>query len=184
MRKNQRRRARPVADRPVLDPNAERAFIEEWEEDVQRAAARGAIRSGRPGDADDFAQEARWRLVTVARRRGISAVPYLRTVIANAVLAASLRLREQLSLEEFDDERAPTPIRAHTDPRDQMAIDHVVEWTEKLPARLQRVYRILYREHRSQREAAAILRVSQPRVAQMHRELLNRGRRDLQVLAA
>ena len=42
----------------------------------------------------------------------------------------------------------------------------------------------LYEDARPQREVATLLGVSQPRVAQMHAELLSRGRTQLVGLAA
>ena len=63
-------------------------------------------------------------------------------------------------------------------------IQSVRRWAVDLPTRLARLYQLLYVEGATQREAARQMRLSQPRVAQLHRQLLDAGRRDLASLAA
>jgi RNA polymerase sigma factor (sigma-70 family) len=155
-------------------------MVERWDADVRRAARRWVGALGAQADGDDLAQEARIRLVTAARSLGGAPEHYLRRVIANAVLAAAQREGPALETETLLEETpAKEPEAGRAD-----AIDAVARWTTELPTRLKDVYRVLYVEERTQREAAAILGVSQPRVAQLHQTLLSRGRVSLKGVAA
>jgi RNA polymerase sigma factor (sigma-70 family) len=49
--------------------------------------------------------------------------------------------------------------------------NEVARALQNIPARLRDVYRTLYEEGMSQKEAAGVLGISQPRVAQLHRRL-------------
>ncbi len=60
----------------------------------------------------------------------------------------------------------------------------VGEWVRGLPERLAQVYELLYRQGFSQTEAAQIMGVSQSRIAQLHAQLLSRGKIDLVELVA
>jgi RNA polymerase sigma factor (sigma-70 family) len=55
----------------------------------------------------------------------------------------------------------------------------VRQWIRQLPDRLKRIYDSIYVRGLSQREAATFMRISQPRVSQLHLELLRRGRAEL-----
>ena len=55
----------------------------------------------------------------------------------------------------------------------------VVEWVATLPNRQREIYRLIYERGLTQRQVAEILRISQPRIAQLHRALLRRGVLDL-----
>jgi DNA-directed RNA polymerase specialized sigma subunit len=66
----------------------------------------------------------------------------------------------------------------------EVATGAVETWITHLPLRLRDIYQHLYADERSQREAAHLMRLSQPRVAQLHRQLLKRGREELAHLAA
>jgi RNA polymerase sigma factor (sigma-70 family) len=170
------------AETPPVQPSpqSELRLVERWDRDIRRAAGCRANLIGRHADANDLAQEARIRLVFVARNAGVTSEPYIRKVIANAVLAAALRDRERMELDVLSDE---LPAVA-TDGHDLYAVDAVARWAKDLPPKLNTLYHVLYHEERTQREAAAILGVSQPRVAQLHRALLKRGRTELRHLAA
>jgi DNA-directed RNA polymerase specialized sigma subunit len=60
-----------------------------------------------------------------------------------------------------------------------LATDAIRRWIRSLSARLQAVYHLLYVRGCTQREAATVIGVTQPSVAQLHRQLLQRGRREL-----
>ena len=62
---------------------------------------------------------------------------------------------------------------------DAIAVAQVRRWVDSLKPSLQEVFDLIYRRDLSQREAAAALQVSQPRIARLHRQLLLRGRTDL-----
>jgi RNA polymerase sigma factor (sigma-70 family) len=150
--------------------------VKPWEQDVQRASKRMAVRvRGCHTDGEDFAQEARIRLLIAHRKRGFMQQGYVRRVIRNAVVSAarpSIR-REQRHANDVDIETIEDSAEGdnRTGPRDL-----VVKLVAQLPRRLRRVYELLYVKELSQREAAAKLRVTQPRVAQLHREFLEHAR--------
>jgi RNA polymerase sigma factor (sigma-70 family) len=172
--------ARVIGNAGALRAPAAGGLLKQWDADVRRAARARSSGLSTDADVDDLAQEARLRLVLVARRRADMPVPYLRTVVANAVRAASRRYRQRAKVEELSEELA-APCE---EPRDRRAGEVVARWVEQLPSSLQAVYQALYRDDRAQRETATMLGISQPRVAQLHRALLERGRRELKHLAA
>jgi len=59
----------------------------------------------------------------------------------------------------------------------------VARWVAILPDRLRAVYEVLYEQRLTQRQAAAIMRVTQPRIAQLHKAILRRGRAELAEVA-
>lgn len=78
----------------------------------------------------------------------------------------------------------PATGSTQTGPSDDVFVrDAVRKWVASLPPRMQRVYALLYVEGVSQREAAVRLGLTQPRISQIHQELLERGRADLAHLA-
>lgn len=165
-----------------LARNHEDQFLRSWERDIVRAARFRALNRGHDEDtADELAQAARLRVWGALRKtETVPSVNYLRKVIANAVrtpLASDLALEAASEIEDGD------IVDVHLEQSDPLAVDAVRAWVATLPAQLQRVYRLLFVEEYSQREAALILGVSQPRVAQLHRALLVRGSCDLQQLA-
>ena len=160
--------------------HAEIAVLSQWDRDIRRAARYGARRLVSVGtEADDLAQEARIRLLTLARAFPHAPVNYVRVVIANAIRAAALPEARRLitaspEAEYLEDDPPP----CEPSPADERAAE-VAEWATMLPQPLRNLYDLLYREGRTQREVAKILGVSQPRVAQLHRRLLDLARNDL-----
>jgi RNA polymerase sigma factor (sigma-70 family) len=55
----------------------------------------------------------------------------------------------------------------------------VHRWMSKGPPRLREVFCLLYAEDLTQRQAAVLLGISQPRISQLHGDLLRRGRDEL-----
>ncbi|MCC6648413.1 MAG: sigma-70 family RNA polymerase sigma factor [Polyangiaceae bacterium] len=168
----------------ALDPDPwpdDAHFMRVWDGDMVRAARAAA--GGDPDAEADVAQEVRVRLLRVSRAQPGAAVPYVRTVIKNAVRDVHGREARAFS--------ACSPLAVDLDADSEPAVVPddgtaalVVGWVEGLPPRLRDVYEHLCAADRSQREAARRMNVSQPRVAQLHRELLERGRQDLAHLAA
>lgn len=163
--------------------NHEADVIHAWERDIVRAARFRARNRGNPeATADELAQAARLRLWGVLRKpEAVPSTHYLRKVIANAVrtpLARDLALDAASEIEEAD------AVDVCLEQSDPLAVDAVRDWLVTLPAPMQRVYRLLFVEGYSQREAALILGVSQPRIAHLHRALIGRGQTDLSRLAA
>lgn len=152
-----------------------------WEHDIMRAARFSARKVGSEAP-DELAQAARIRIWQVLRKG--SPKPdehYLRKVIANAVRTAPPVDRALEASAEIDDADA---IDTALQDDDLIAVGSVRAWLNTLPAALQHVYHLLYVKEHTQREAALIMGVSQPRVAKLHRTLLEHGRCDLEKLAA
>jgi RNA polymerase sigma factor (sigma-70 family) len=174
-----------VADNLRREParNHEDQILHAWERDIVRAARFRARNRGHDEDTEDeFAQAARLRVWHALRKT--VAVPgshYLRKVIANTVRTPLASDRALAAASEIDESAA---IDTCLQQSDHLAIDAVRSWINTLPAQLQRVYQLLFVEESTQHEAALVLGVSQPRVAQLHRALLERGSRDLRQLAA
>lgn len=161
-------RARPSAH------NA--AFVRTWDPEILRYARRQARLRGVAADADDFAQEARARLARLPEDRR-AAPSYVRKTIFNAVLAAGLRAPDLSVLVPLESDAESIADDSITP--DCFVVDAVSGWIQGLPLRLQTIYRLLYVAEYSQSEAAAILGLSQQRVAQIHRNLLLLGRTHL-----
>lgn len=157
------------------------AFVRAWDAHILRYARRQARLRGVLADADDFAQEARIRVasIPVARR---DAPSYVRKTIFNAVLAAGLSAPDLSRLDPLDPDAEALVIE--DDGRDPCVVRAVARWIGDLSPRLQETFRLLYVEGYSQSEAAVILGVTQPRVAQLHRALLALGRTSLAPYAA
>jgi len=155
-------------------------IINAWDADIGRAARALALRSGTgSADADDFAQEARLRLLTV-RHASAHCVGYLRSVISNAIRTARrVEFRYDARRVSLDDSSRTKDLTVgHTTENTNELLVRL--WVQSLPERLQRVYDLLYVNGDDQRTAARVLRVSQPRIAALNAELLRRGRCELQ----
>lgn len=166
-------------------PSDTRSLLAYWEDDIKRAARRAALlRGGSLDDAEDFEQAARIALARGARRIPERGEAYVRRIIQNAVRGAVRRERRALGPMSdvtvgFDDNIS--------DPRPEQEselVRLVLEWLSLLPARTQQLYELLYVQGYTQREAAQVMSVSQPRVAQLHADLLRRGRAELALMAA
>lgn len=167
----------------------EEDFLAHWKRDVERAALSAATRAGLDRDeANDFAQEARIRLLVAFRQRGELQESHARTLIGHAVRSArrpTLRwisrfvpaerptvIRNQ---DEGEDETLPADFAAPTGPDsgDKAAVERFIAG---MSTRLSEVYDLLYVQGLTQQEAASRLAVMRQRVTQMHNELLHRGR--------
>jgi RNA polymerase sigma factor (sigma-70 family) len=169
------------ANAPLPTAFNEEAFLLAWDKDIKRAARAAA--TGDSAQREDFVQQARMRVLLAYRTLPDAPTPYIRTVIANTLRTAlrrearSFNGRSPLAEKLDDDLAAP----GH-EPVDERAAA-VSAWAERLPPRLRQICRHLYFEERSQREVARLMYVSQPRVAQLHRQLLNLGRQEIAHLA-
>jgi len=170
------------------DDNIEPLLLR-WDLDIKRAASAAARRRmldrARP---EDLAQEARLRILRLARRGGPCAEPYIRTVIANTVREAARRearvLEHLLLADDVGDKQGSEDIAEASSESIACVTDSVSTWIRGLSARLQTIYDLLYVRGHTQREAAAIIGITQPRIAQLHTELVRRGRLDLAEFAA
>ena len=168
-------------ERPY-NPHAEDAFLTEWADDITRAARRGVVLAGAVWPtAEDVAQEVRIRVVRAFRLLSPPPEGYVRTVIKNTVTNIVNRPHGF-----FPDAVDPQALDAMVSPAwaaDERSLN-VRLWTTSLPQRFQQLYSLLYVHGATQREAARAMGISQPRVAQLHHELLALGRQGLARLAA
>ena len=153
---------------------------------IKRVARRASYYvNGTDGAAGDLAQDIRCHLVDVFRNDPVSDVAFVRKVVTNAIRSRIRSERRRLQLGSANayelDERLPE-LRGQTP--DVARKLTVSMWLSTLPARLRTVFDVLYRGGYTQREASTALNISQPRIAQLHRELLERGRMELSTLAA
>lgn len=160
-----------------------KSLIDTWASDIERAAQRAAHERGLGYDAaQEFAQAARISLARIATRANELGTFYLRRVIQNAVRdAARQELRMYGTALPLD--AAVFTVDPATEEQSAL-VASVTDWVSLLPPRLQRLYDLLYVQGYTQREAAPLMGVSQPRVTQLHNTLLRRGRAELIVPAA
>jgi RNA polymerase sigma factor (sigma-70 family) len=170
---------------PTAPPgDADIALLAWWDDDIERAAAHGArLLGGDLDDAQDLAQEARLRLLRAASLTPGAPVGYLRRVVRNAVLSGVRRERRAVTNRSPRGQALDFRMEAPSNSPDDR-INLVAEWVAALPGRLRIIYDLLYEQGLTQRQSGAILGISQPRVAQLHQSLLQRGRRELANLAA
>lgn len=167
----------------AANSNAEACAVMAWEPDIARASKKATRLRGLSTEhplADDAAQEARITVALVTRK-GITDERYLRSAISNSVQNAArqtLVAANEAPPDGLDDLKTETPER------DLLAEQRVRAWIAEQPHQLRAVYDLLYGEDVSQREAAERLGLSQPRVAQLHRDLLARGRDEFCLRAA
>ena len=166
----------------VLTEDEFKAILLTWEADISKAARAAAFRFQLDREyAEDFAQEARFRLFTALRRQPLLPKEYLRRVISNAIQTAVWKTRmlaSEVSLDEAMEHLEAKREEPGTH-QDLLVVAAVRNFISGLPLKLQRVYQLIYEQAHTQREAAIDLCVAQPRIAQMHRELLERARRCL-----
>jgi len=165
-----------------LLPGNEAQYQIDWHRDIERASRKAA--NGNRDDADDLAQEARLRVMKTFRAKPDAPVPYIRTVISNAVKTARRQqvagFTSKSAFAAEADENTPAPLPDNAEEQDRQ----VSAWITTLPEPMHNVYRHLYSENLSQRETARLLNLSQPRVSQLHNLILERGRQELTRLAA
>ena len=154
------------------------SLVNTWDSDIKRAARRATHAHGLGYDAaQEFAQAARIALARTAASADELGTFYMRRVIQNAVRDAARRERRMFGVAAPLDD-ADTAVDPATEERSDL-IDWSADWVSLLPRRLNQLYNLLYVQGYTQREAAPLLGVSQPRVTQLHQELLRRGRAEL-----
>lgn len=162
---------------PSASPGGLDSFIRAWDSDIKRAASHTARDRGFSYDtAQDFAQAARIALVRVSEQANECGSFYVRRVIQNAVRDAARQERRLFGTLLGMDNHALDFVVDPKSEKQSHIIAAVAEWVSLLPSRLRQVYELLYVQGHTQREAAELMRVSQPRISQLHNELLRRGR--------
>jgi RNA polymerase sigma factor (sigma-70 family) len=156
---------------------AETDIVLSWDRDIVRASTSMAHRigAGRRADDGDFAQEARMRLLIAFRVRGTIPKGYGRRIVRNAIVSAARRVIRDQKL-HADDVDVDTVEESPEEDGGRHPVGTVANLIARMPRRMRRVYGLLYEQDLTQREAAAKLRLTQPRVAQLHRELLEQAR--------
>jgi RNA polymerase sigma factor (sigma-70 family) len=176
----------PLVDEGANPPNpsglCDAAFLKLWDSDIRRAA-RAAWTRG-VSDREDLAQQVRIRVLVGHRSQPSAGARYIRTVITNTLRTVRRRESRSLSVHSPLPEKLTERLAAATDQPVDDRVAAVSAWAANLPPRLAEIYQYLYVDGRSQRDAAKLMRVSQPRIAQLHSQLLARGHRDLESLAA
>lgn len=160
------------------------SLLSELEPYIKRSS-KGFSGSVGDGSEDDFAQEARIRLLTAFRSQPKKELPYFKLTAKNAMRDHYDReKRHGVSQVESVDENFE-----YTDGTDEASfVDglsirvSVQAWVNLLPRTLRNVYNLIYVRGLTQREAATKLKLSQSRIAQLHAELLSIGRDQLRSL--
>lgn len=156
-------------------------ILNEYEADIKRAAHSVAFGLSSTASAD-IAQEVRCHLYQVIKRCGNLPSPYIRRVIANAARTARLKevrqTKNSVSLDVNADALQEQKCTLESD-SDLFLRKSVAAWVRTLPKRMQQLFTLLYVEGHTQRVAARKLGITQARVAQLHSQLLQRGKLDL-----
>lgn len=154
-----------------------RKLIELWETAIWIIASRYMSRQS---DLDDLMQVGRLGVYVAALNYKASCmVPfahYAKRTIKNRVLTEAVRLTGQRSHETSMSENTAVDDSPYPKLKYAEHLMLVKEWVRDLSEPHATIFRLLYLERVKQREAGQILRVSQPRVAQMHRGLLEVAR--------
>jgi RNA polymerase sigma factor (sigma-70 family) len=148
-------------------------LLAEWDVRIKAVAA---CYSRCRVDRDDVAQHARLALLKAAATYdptcGTPFSHYAGVAIRNAAKDFA-RGTKRRRAKWRDDHELIEPLSPSTPVVDHLAI---AEWLAALPATLQRIHEALYQLGHTQREAACLLGISQPRVAVLHRKLIDQGR--------
>jgi RNA polymerase sigma factor (sigma-70 family) len=151
-------------------------LLKRWESVVVRRAANGASWFGNKIEALDFAQEARLEIAQIPAAVATPDPKYIHRVITNAIY--------QYARSEHRGMKLLSPGRGRwadhnpgTDGDQRRAM--VRAWVSTLPPRLREIYHLVYECRADQRSVAAALRLTQPRISKLNRELVERGRREL-----
>jgi RNA polymerase sigma factor (sigma-70 family) len=165
------------------------AILEPFAREIRAVAHRRRRHGVDIADLEQSARIALWRTTfSYDANRGLFH-HYARRAIKNAVrteigfwhpLTDQGEAVTQTPGEATDD----TPDDTVVEPTDPFVTTRIRAWVQSLREPLQRIYALIYQQELSQREAARILGVSQPRVAELHAELLDCGRGALSHLTA
>lgn len=169
------------------------SLLNQWEKQIQIAATYYATRFRLcDDDYSDLAQVSRVALWQAVARydvsRGIPIENYLRRAIRNAIFTAldfvvpdvhHVRIEDDMDDEDEEqdsryEQSATLPVL--TAPEHEIDIQR---WLSRLDPTQQQLYDLLYRQGRSQKEAALALGVSQPRICQIHGAMLDFGKQEL-----
>ena len=172
------------------DNSTSEQLLERWDADIHRASE-AAVRSfqTRVVDRDDFAQDARLRVLHSYKSDPGRSEAFIRTVIKNSTRNSARSETPYLEktdlVEDLENIEETANVGAfQTTEIDHFAVAAVRRFVSTLPQNLQAVYKFIFQDELTQRDAARRIGVSQPRVAELKRELLRRGKKELTRLAA
>ena len=161
------------------DHVAAEVLLDGWENVVQASAL---SKTRCLASRDDIAQAGRLAVLRAVRlfygRRG-DFNHYVSRAISNGTRRETVKLASARRFER------PLELALDRPTRGNHEASHCVrDWLCTLPRLMQRVFVLLYRRVMTQRQASARLGISQPRISQINRELVERGRRELAGLGA
>lgn len=159
---------------PVTSSEDAGTTLTAWDPYIKKTARAAAQSVGASGDdADEFAQAARIALWRAIENGAPAEVSYRKSIIKNAMRSAIRRERGAFrSLSTSRDELDEALLRGRDD---EALVSRVSEWARTLPNSLKNIYELLYVQGYTQRDVARKLRVTQPRIAQLHAELKARA---------
>lgn len=143
-------------------------------------AIRRAARRSNPSASDDLAQDVAVKLLLAYRRQvqAPSGPKNVALIVSNVTRNAHRARLRRAAVEVPPDEwELDVASDAANDDRESASVYRRID--EVLRGRLRDIFECLYALGLTQREAAARLRLSQPRIAQLHKELLSRARETL-----
>jgi RNA polymerase sigma factor (sigma-70 family) len=166
----------------------------DWDAEIERAISAVASRFGAQvlDELRQVAQIALWRARASYRPDRGPFERYARKAVRNAIqrartLDADPRRRSGGAASLADADVLSLPAAGGM-PDDRAEADErgaaVRAWVSSQPLRVQRVYEYLFVADLTQAEAASCMGLTQARVSQLRRELLNAGKHDLLSLAA
>jgi RNA polymerase sigma factor (sigma-70 family) len=167
------------------NPTSEQ-ILKLWDRDIRRAsdiAARSFLRQA--ADRDDFAQDARLRVLRSYKSDPTKSEAFIRTVIKNSTRNSARSeitdLEKTTALETSEEAQNATAFEDRA--TDHFVVAAVRRFISSLPENLQAVYKLIFQDELTQRDAANRMGLSQPRIAELKRELLRRGKKELVHLA-
>ncbi len=121
--------------------------------------------------------------------RGIPFSHYARRSIKNSIMKELGRegrhwTRRIEGESQYEEIMASETDEDDMEARDFLLTGRVSKWVTSLPTTLHRIFDLLYCRDLSQRETADEMGISQPRVAQLHKQLLIRGQGELGAIGA
>lgn len=138
-----------------------------------------SARRSNPEDSDDLVQDVGVKLLLAYRSRARQRrqPTNFTLIITNAIRTSHRDRMRRAGVEQAcDSSELETMAVAANDDREPEPASVHRRLDEVLSGRLREVFDCLYVHELSQREAAARMRLSQPRIAQLHKELIARGR--------
>jgi len=172
----------PISSVPAPSSRDSNALLLEWQTILERLARR---KTNCLATADDLMQAGRAALLRADRSfktgRRASFETYASVAIKNAMKRELRRVRGNKTLREKLTS-SDTSLTTQACPNTLIRVPTLVttalnQWVASLPRFLAEIFEAIYELRLSQRQVAVRLGVSQPRVQQLHRQLIQLARR-------